>query len=92
MNSPKQRVTATDIANGRVRCGVALKQLLPENSQKAMKVVIRGVILEGNWDPRNGPDRNRSGVLSVGRGTLQQLVVADDILSLEIIDGVPHLR
>lgn len=90
MDVPKQRETAIDIANGRVRCGVALKQLLPENAQLAYKVVLRGAVLEGKWDPRNGPDRKKSGVLSLGRAALEKLVVADDMLTLEIIDGVPH--
>jgi hypothetical protein len=75
-----------------LRCGVALKGLLPKQQLLALKVVLRGVTLECKWDPRDGPDRNRSGVLSVGRTPLQQLVAADEMLTLEVIDGVPHFR
>lgn len=89
---PKQRVTAADIAVGRIRCGVAFKELLPKQPELALKVVFRGVTLECRWDPRKGPDRNRSGVLSVGIAPLQQLVEAEDTLTLEVVDGVPHFR
>lgn len=92
MDHPKQRVTAADIAKGRVRCGVSLKELLPKQPQLALKVVFRGVTLECKWDPRKGPDYNRSGVLSIGREALQKLVVADDTLTLEVVDGIPHFR
>ncbi len=92
MIHPKQRVTAADIAGGRIRCGVALKELLPKQQQLAFKIVLRGITLECKWDPRDGPDRNRSGVLSIGKRPLQQLLKADDMLMLELVDGVPHFR
>lgn len=92
MSHPKQRVTAADIAGGRIRCGVALKELLPKQQQLAFEIVLRGITLECKWDPRDGPDRNRSGVLSIGKAPLQQLLKADDMLTLEVIDGVPHFR
>lgn len=91
MSHPKQHVTAADIAGGGVRCGVAMKELLPKQ-QLALKIVLRGITLECKWDPRDGPDRNRSGVLSIGKAPLQQLLKADELLTLEVIDGVPHLR
>ena len=92
MSHPEQRVTAADIAGGRVRCGVALKELLPKQQQLALKIVLRGITLECKWDPRDGSDRTRSGVLSVGKAPLQQLLKADEMLTLEVIDGVPHFR
>lgn len=51
-----------------------------------------GSTLECKWDPRDGPDRNRSGVLSIGKAPLQQLLKADELLTLEVIEGVPHFR
>lgn len=48
--------------------------------------------MKGNWGPRNGPDRNRSGLLSVGKVALQKLVSADEILTLKVINSVPHFR
>lgn len=92
VNHPKQRVTEADISVGRIRCGVVLKRLLPQEPQLALKFVLRGVALEGHWNPRNGPDRSRSGVLAVGETTLQQLVEADESLVLEVVEGVPHFH
>lgn len=92
MDLPKQRITETDISEGRIRCGVALKRLLPQEPQLALKFALRGVALQANWNPRNGPDRNRSGVLVVGKAPLQQLVEADEVLALEVIEGVPHFH
>lgn len=88
MSHPKQRITAAGIPGGRIRCGVALKELLPKQQQLAFKIVHRGITLECKWDPRDGPDPNRSGVLSIGKASLQQLLKADDMSTLEVIDGL----
>jgi hypothetical protein len=37
--------------------------------------------VRGSWDPRKGPDRERSGVLLIGK-RLQELVLRDDVLSV----------
>jgi hypothetical protein len=71
-----QRVTAADIEAGRIRIPVSghTKDLFP-STKAEVQVVLKGKPLgKRRYDPRTGPDRERSGVLSVARGTLLQLV------------------
>jgi hypothetical protein len=80
-----QRVTAVDIRNGRIRVPSTetadTKNILP--SQKdTIKVVLRGEHLECRWDPRMGPDKQRSGVIYIG-SVLAQLVQAEEVLTVQ---------
>ncbi|WP_082698809.1 type II toxin-antitoxin system VapC family toxin [Mycobacterium sp. GA-2829] len=87
-----QPVTAPDLAAGRIRIPVATKPALP-GARTSVLLVLRGRELEVRWDPRNGPDRARSGVLSVGRATLAEAVSAGE--RLEVVprpDGRLELR
>ncbi|MGE2715173.1 type II toxin-antitoxin system VapC family toxin [Mycolicibacterium litorale] len=68
-----QPVTGPDLAAGRIRIPAATKPALPD-SRESIRLVLRGQELDVRWDPRNGPDRARSGVLSVGRTTLAESV------------------
>ncbi|OBF48769.1 type II toxin-antitoxin system VapC family toxin [Mycolicibacterium monacense] len=79
-----QPVTAPDLAAGRIRIPVATKIALP-GARTSILLVLRGRELEVRWDPRNGPDRARSGVLSVGRATLAEAVSPGERLEV-----VPH--
>lgn len=92
MDSSLQRVTATDIARGRIRCGVELKKLLPPEAASHMAIIIRGQTVHASWNPRNGPDRGRSGVLNVGRPILEGLIEADERLTFELIRGTLHFH
>ncbi|MBP2267038.1 hypothetical protein J3A64_002502 [Pseudarthrobacter sp. PvP004] len=92
MHKPKQKVTASDIAHGRIRCGVHLKRLMPPVAVQTLPIVIRGQLLEADWNPRNGPDRDRSGVLSIGKARLDPLIAADEYVALELIRGIPHFE
>ncbi|BBZ62570.1 type II toxin-antitoxin system VapC family toxin [Mycolicibacterium monacense] len=87
-----QPVTAPDLAAGRIRIPVAIKPALPD-TRTSVRLVLRGRELEVRWDPRNGPDRARSGVLSVGRATLAEAVSPGE--RLEVVpqpDGRIELR
>lgn len=87
-----QRVTAADLAAGRIRIPRgATKALLPAIRQD-IDIALRGERLRCRWDPRTGPDQERSGVLAVGRRVLQALVEVDDVLDVRLRDGIPHLR
>ena len=48
-------------------------------------VEVRGVQLEGRWDPRFGPPE-RSGVMRVGK-QLDELVAAEEVLALDADGG-----
>lgn len=87
-----QRVTAADLAAGRIRIPRgAPKALLPATRQD-IDITLRGERLRCRWDPRTGPDQERSGVLAVGRRVLQALVEVDDVLDVRLRDGIPDLR
>lgn len=90
-SSPTQQVTAADVAAGRIRIPAATKPLLPPNRQ-VVSVVLRGREVDARWDPRNGPDRPRSGVLTVGAQALAATVVPDERLGVSVrSDGMIEL-
>lgn len=76
-----QRVTAADLAAGRIRLPRAAKRFFP-SERVSVEVVLRGERLEGRYDPRRGPDRERSAVLSVDKRTLARLVEANEVLAV----------
>jgi hypothetical protein len=79
-----QKVTAKDLGAGRIRFPRSSKRLFP--SERAyLDVNVRGCSFTAiRWDPRDGPDRERSGVLSFGVGKLSARVsiAVGDVLSL----------
>ena len=79
-----QPITPSDLAGGRVRIGISSggKKLLSVVKSR-VTVVLRGRQLdEVRWDPKMGPDRERSGVLGVGRVPLAELVQPGEQLAL----------
>lgn len=76
-----QRITESDLADGRIRIPSASKPLLPTEPRK-IQINLKGNLLEVHWNPRTGPDRERSGVLSVSRDSLQQMVGPNEILPI----------
>ena len=86
-----QPVTPNDMAKGQIRIPQASKYLLPD-ARGTLNVVLRGHRLESAYDPRNGPDRPRSGVLKVPRALLRDVVEpyerlkvlpADELITLD---------
>jgi len=74
-----QRVTAADLQDGRIRFPRATKPLFPPE-RAYVEIVLRGSRLQCLWDPRTGPKKARSGILSVPRDVLDGLVSADEVL------------
>jgi hypothetical protein len=68
-----QPVTAVDKQNGRIRIPRAAKSLLPP-TKADIEVLLRDTRISSSYDPRIGPDRERSGVLRVGKDVLDRLV------------------
>jgi hypothetical protein len=85
-----QRVTVTDIRAGRIRFPREAKTYFPRERDD-VQVVLKGVQLDARYDPRTGPDRERSAVLLVGKANLEELVQADDVLSIALADGIVRL-
>ena len=74
-----QPVTKADLAAGRIRLPREAKRFFPSERAR-VEVVVRGIRLTGRYDPRTGPDRERSAVLSLGREALAGLVQANETL------------
>lgn len=83
-----QKVTAVDLREGRIRCGVKIKPHMP-TTKTTLTVSLRGTELEAAYDPRNGPDRPRSGVLTINKRDLQTLIVGPCELSFRIASNLP---
>ena len=85
----KQNVTEADLLHGRIRCGVKLKPAFPQLKCQ-VEIIVVGTSLLARYDPRNGPDRNRSGVLQIGRGQLRSLINEPRALTFRLANGVPE--
>jgi hypothetical protein len=87
-----QPVTRTDIRNGRVRFPRDAKRLFPAERSN-VDVVLRGERTSARWDPRLGPDKERSGVLTLGRRLLTEKVRPDEVLvlSAQSVEGTVEL-
>lgn len=89
---PTQRVTAADLRAGRIRLPRAAKRFFPAGKED-VEVILRGRRLRAAYDPRVGPDRERSGVLLIGRDPLAELVERNEVLTVTRgRGGVPRLE
>lgn len=74
-----QIVTEADLSSGTVRVPRASKGLFPETKGR-INVELRGEDLGARrWDPRVGPDRERSGVIGIGKAAAGSLVSGDQL-------------
>jgi hypothetical protein len=82
-----QNLTAKDIEVGQVRIPIgATKRILPLG-RSDITVVLRGRELGTcRWDPRYGSDKERSGVIRVGKAAARELLAAGDVLAVSV-DG-----
>lgn len=79
--SHTQRITAVDIAHGRIRIPIGHKDQFPSEPAR-IALRLKGVELSDiAWNPRFGPDRERSGVLQIGR-RLADVVKPDEQLDV----------
>ncbi|MGH3082618.1 MAG: uracil-DNA glycosylase family protein [Gaiellaceae bacterium] len=60
-----QRVTKNDLVKGQIRLPRPAKRFFPSAKGK-VEIVLRGTRATATYDPRLGPDRERSAVLRVG--------------------------
>ncbi len=81
-----QRVTNGDKESGKIRIPRESKRMLPKE-KCTLTVILRGVPMEARYDPRIGPDMERSGVLRVGKVAMARIAV-DQRLTLSCgMDG-----
>ncbi len=78
-----QRITAGDIRRGIVRIPSPAKVLFPAE-RAYVEIELRGECKSCRWDPRHGPDQERSGVLGVGTALMRSLVAADEQLRIRV--------
>lgn len=86
-----QILSATDIAAGRIRLPKPAKALFPRERSRVL-IALRGHSLLAAYDPRLGPDRERSAVLQVGRARLESVTKAGDRLYLSARGPVVELE
>lgn len=85
----EQMVTEVDLQQGRIRCGVKLKPSLPQTKCE-VEILLLGTSIRARYNPRNGPDRKRSGVLQIGREQLSSLIGAPRTLAFRLTNGIPE--
>lgn len=85
-----QNVTSADLAAGRIRVPSETKRLFPRE-KATIEVEVCGERLTCKWDPKYGPDKERSGTVSVGRAALGRLVAPDRPLTVTTADGVVRM-
>lgn len=82
-----QPITQVDFETGRIRIPSRAKHLFPAE-RATLRVDIEDVEVEAYWDPRTGPDRERSGILRIGRSILGGIVfVGKPLLITTFADG-----
>ncbi len=81
-----QQVTGNDRGTGQIRIPPACKEVFPLQPAN-VAVNLRGRYLECRWNPRTGPDRERSGVLRVERQALAELVPVGTRLVITAMPG-----
>lgn len=64
------------------------KRFFPDE-QCRISITLRGVDLEDvRWDPRFGPDQERSGVIGIGKKAAAELVEGEALVITRIDGGV----
>lgn len=76
-----QRVTANDLSVGQIRLPRPAKRFFPSEKAK-VDVIMRGTRVEASYDPRLGPDRERSAVLRIGADRLREVVQENEVLQV----------
>jgi hypothetical protein len=73
-----QPIKPSDIAAGRLRVPASAKHLFPPVSAR-VHVELAGTTMECRWEPRMGPDRERSGVIGIGKALSGSLTLGEQL-------------
>lgn len=87
-------VTAVDIASGQIRVTRDPKRALSlPVVRTTVTMNLRGETMTASWDPRLCPDKERSGLLRIGKEAARRLLDAPTTLSIDRDEtGSLHLR
>jgi hypothetical protein len=69
-----QTITPVDIKSGRIRVPSTTKKALPLDRGMVDVDLLGETVTRCRWDPRYGPDRDRSGTISIPAAVLRRLV------------------
>ena len=64
-----------------------MKVLFPP-TRAQVEIELRGERKSCRWDPRYGPDQERSGVLGLGTALTRRLITEGERLSIHVENGV----
>lgn len=67
-----QNITAGDIDRGQIRVPSRTKRAFPAE-KAAITIELGGERIDARWDPKFGPDKERSGVVAVGKSAMTRL-------------------
>lgn len=85
-----QNITAADIAKGQIRVPSRTKRLLPTDKSQ-IEIELCGTRMTGRWDPKYGPDKERSGVIAVGKAAMAPLVRPCGPMKVTTEDGIVRI-
>ena len=89
---PSQKVTSKDIEVGQVRIPIGPSKTILPPVRTDITVILRGGELGlCRWDPRRGTDKERSGVIRVGRAAARELLQVGDVLAVSARGGAVRL-
>lgn len=77
-----RRVTDVDIKNGRIRIPIGSSKRLFPPQRDDVVIELRGERFTCSWDPQFGPDRERSGVILIGRDRAARLLMSGEALTI----------
>lgn len=87
-----QPARASDLERGQIRLPRDAKRFFP-TERGSVEIVLRGERISCSYDPRTGPDRERSAVLRVDRQALTRVAVQGDVFLVRRgLGGVPQLE
>jgi TDG/mug DNA glycosylase family protein len=90
-SAASQPVRAADLERGQIRLPRDAKRFFP-TERGLVEIVLRGERISCSYDPRTGPDRERSAVLRVGRQTLTRVARQGDVFRVRRgLGGVPQV-
>ena len=72
---PSQNVTPADLRAGQLRVPRTSKSIFPSDKAQ-IRVELSGATFNASWDPRTSCDRERSGIIRIGRTILEHYIPA----------------
>lgn len=82
-----QRVTAADTRSGQIRVPTHSQDILP-TKPSGVTVKVAGATLDASWNPRTTGDSERSGIIRLGKRTMETHFTPGGSRDIVFVDGV----